>query len=237
MLSVEFCGIDHPVDPDKTFTIGRDADLVVDEDNQFLHRKVVQIVFANGFWWITNVGSRLPVTISSGQGGLVSHLGPGASIPVVMDLLSIMFSAGSTSYELGIRSDEVPFLRVDPVNENSLVEPSDLTIGAVDLTPTQFECVLVLAEPMLRNQRGGVTTIPSNVDAAKRLGWPVTTFNRKLDAVCDKFARSGVQGLRGEGGKLATSRRARLVEYAVTACIVRQEHLELLDSPKRVLDL
>lgn len=231
MFVVEFCGMDHPVDPETPFTIGRDADLVVDEENQFLHRRVVQVANANGFWWITNVGSRLPVTVSGEQGSLVSHLGPGASMPIVLDHMTIMFSAGSTSYELSLRNEESPFVRIDELAPSVDTGPiGEMTIGAVELTPTQFECVLVLSEPMLRRQRGGITAIPSNADAAKRLNWPVTTFNRKLDSVCEKFARAGVQGLRGEGGKLATSRRARLVEYVVTSCIVRPEHLELLDD-------
>jgi hypothetical protein len=58
----------------------------------------------------------------------------------------------------------------------------------------------------------------------------MTTFNRKLDNVCDKLDKLGVAGLRGGRGKLATNRRARLVEYAVTTRLVGVEDLPLLDQ-------
>ena len=96
----------------------------------------------------------------------------------------------------------------------------------------QFRLILALAEPTLRRAGSGSSAIPSNAAAARRLDWKPTTFNRKLDNVCEKFARAGVQGLRGDSGKLATSRRARLVEYATAARIVRPEHLVLLDQPE-----
>jgi len=62
-----------------------------------------------------------------------------------------------------------------------------------------------------------------------RLHWPITTFNRKLDNVCDKLDRVGVRGLRGGRGNLATNRRLRLVEYAVATRLVSREDLVLLD--------
>ena len=63
---------------------------------------------------------------------------------------------------------------------------------------------------------------------AARLGWPVTKFNRKLDNVCGKLADVGVRGLHGGPAKLASSRKARLVEYAMAARIVTVEDLDLL---------
>jgi hypothetical protein len=58
----------------------------------------------------------------------------------------------------------------------------------------------------------------------------MTTFNRKLDNVCDKLDKIGVQGLRGGKGNLATNRRLRLVEYAVATHLVSSEDLVLLDT-------
>ena len=58
----------------------------------------------------------------------------------------------------------------------------------------------------------------------------MTTFNRKLDNVCEKLDKIGVDGLRGGRGKLATNRRARLVEYAVATRLVSVDDLALLDD-------
>ena len=67
-------------------------------------------------------------------------------------------------------------------------------------------------------------------EASKRLGWQLTKFNRKLDNVCDKLDQLGVSGMRGGGGKLASNRRTKLVEYAVSSRIVTREDLPLIDA-------
>jgi hypothetical protein len=90
--------------------------------------------------------------------------------------------------------------------------------------------VLALAEPLLRQSGHGRTEIPSSAEGARRLRWTLTRFNRKLDNVCQKLTRSGIQGLHGAPGLLASGRRARLVEYAVASRLVTRDHLYLLDA-------
>ena len=102
----------------------------------------------------------------------------------------------------------------------------------MDLTSSQFRLLVALGENTLRRAGAGSSDIPTNAAAAKRLNWSATTFNRKLDNVCDKYARAGVKGLRGGPGDLAINRRARLVEYVVAARVVRPEHLPILDLPE-----
>lgn len=226
-LLVEYCGEEYLVDEGQTFAIGRDADLVVDDENAFLHRRMVEFTFADGFWWVSNAGSRLSVTVSGGAGTLQSVLGPGARVPVVLSTLSVLFTAGETTYEVALSCDVPAFV---PAATSEAGEAGDSTLGAVTLTSSQFRLVLALAEHTLRRVGSGASELPSNARAAERLGWPITTFNRKLDNVCDKFSQAGVKGLRGGAGQLANQRRARLVEYAVSARIVRPEHLPLLDQ-------
>ena len=62
-LEIEFCGEIYKVDPGKTFTIGRVGSLAID-DNPFLHRNFLVIESHNGLWWVTNVGSRIAVTVA-----------------------------------------------------------------------------------------------------------------------------------------------------------------------------
>ena len=104
------------------------------------------------------------------------------------------------------------------------------TIGAVQFTPSQHLLILALAEPLLRNAVRGTSAIPTSAQAAARLGWPITRFNRKLDNVCDKLSRCGVAGLHGNEKRLAVNRRARLVEYAVASLLVEPSQLHLLDE-------
>lgn len=209
---------------DTGFSVGRSGDLLVD-DNPFLHRHVLVLAHEVGLWWVINTGTRISLTLSAGAGALHSWVAPGHRVPLVLPLTTVIFSAGDTTYELGLTVD-TPVLQT-----SSPPQPDgDLTLGTVELSHGQLLTVLALAEPTLRQRGKGMSELPSNGDAAKRLHIPVTAFNRRLDSVCEKLDRAGVRGLRGRPGELATSRRARVVEHAVASGIVRLEHLAMLDS-------
>lgn len=229
-LTVEYCGLEYSLTGDRGFTIGRDADLVVDDDNAYLHRRLADISFVDGFWWVTNIGTRLSLTVSGDAGTLHALVGPGARVPIVLPSIALLFTAGQTTYEVNVRCDAPAFSAIPPPPAEG---ESDLTLGSVNLTSSQFLLVLALSENVLRRVGTGPSDLPTNAQTAERLAWPLTTFNRKLDNVCDKFDRAGVKGLRGGRGNNATQRRARLVEYAVTARLVRPEHLPLLEDGVR----
>jgi len=114
------------------------------------------------------------------------------------------------------------------VSETS--ESGATTIGPIELTNSQLLLVLALSEPVLTG-RGTTSSIPSSQNAADRLGWPITRFNRKLDHVCDRLTRYGVRGLHGGPEKLAVNRRARLVEHAVATRLVTPDMLYRLEDP------
>lgn len=228
-LTVEYCGQEISLRGARPFTIGRDADLVVDDDNAYLHRKLAELTFDDGFWWVANVGSRLSLTVSGEAGTLHAVIGPGARVPIVLPSVALLFTAGQTTYEVNVSCDVPTFSAAPRPPEGT---ETDLTLGGVHLTSSQFLLVLALSEHVLRRAGTGHSDLPTNAQTAERLGWPLTRFNRKLDNVCDKFDRAGVKGLRGGAGRNATQRRARLVEYAVAARIVRPEHLPLLDEER-----
>ena len=225
-LVVEFCGERYGVPPGGSFTIGREADLSVD-DNPYLHRRFLTITGDGVLWWIANVGARLSATFADREGTMQAWLAPGAQVPIVFPESSVWFTAGPTTYEVDILLEGAPFAAVAPLDDP---EVGDTTIGRLSLTPDQRLLLVALAEPVLRT-RGRKATLPSSAEAAERLGWTVTKFNRKLDNVCQKFDRLGVQGLHGGPGRLASDRKARLVEYAVAARVVGLADLDLLGAP------
>ncbi|MCT9820637.1 hypothetical protein N3K63_10125 [Microbacterium sp. W1N] len=226
-IGIEFCGEwFHPA-RDEEYTIGRDADLVVDE-NPYLHRRLLSLGFEGGMWWLANVGQSISVSLSTADGVYQAVLGPGARVPLVFPRLVVLFTAGPYTYELSVHSPQAAFHSAPLVADAS--DPTQITIGNVSLTPTQRLLVIALCEPMLRDGIVGQSQIPSSAQAAARLGWPLTTFNRKLDAVCDKLDREGVTGLRGGAGRLATNRRARLVEHAILSRLVTPQDLGALDE-------
>lgn len=229
--TIEFCGelvhLDH-----QPFTVGRDADLVIDDDNRFLHRQFLALSEQQGIWLLANVGNQLTATVSDTDGRLEAFLAPGAVLPLVFDETVVRFTAGPTTYELTVQLPDPAFVASD-VDEN---DQGDTTIGRVVMTPDQLRLVLALAEPALLGTGRAGSTLPSSGEAAQRLGWTTTKFNRKLDNVCQKLAAQGVRGLHGEPGRLASNRRARLVEYALAVRLVTRDDLELLDTPDPASD-
>jgi hypothetical protein len=224
--TIDFCGVLTPVDRDP-YTIGRDADLVLEDDNRHLHRQFLQLTSQQGVWLLRNVGSQLTATASDMAGRLEAFLAPGAVLPLVFDETLVRFTAGPTTYEFAIRLPDPAFVAA-PLDD----APSgggETTVGRISMTPDQLRLILALAEPVLRGDGRAATALPANSEAAQRLGWRITRLNRKLDNVCQKLAAQGVRGLHGGPGQLASNRRARLVEYAIAVRMITREDLPLLD--------
>lgn len=221
-LIIDFCGEIRELGEDDELTIGRSADLQID-DNPFLHRRFLHFARREGLWWVSNVGSQLTATVADRDGLFQAWLAPDARLPLVFNSTVVWFTAGPTAYEV--------LLDIDPpcYETPAGTAPSDgaSTVGRLSLTPDQKLLILALAEPALRHGRRG--EVPSSAVAAARLGWTQTKFNRKLDNVCEKLARQGAKGLHGSSDKLASSRRTRLVEYALAARIVIRDELPLLE--------
>jgi hypothetical protein len=221
-LVVDFCGERYEVREGTEFTFGRAADLSIDE-NRYLHRILGLIGFRDGWWWLSNVGAQLSMTVQSQVGSATITLSPGGSVPLVMGVVTVRFSAGETSYELLI---EPP--------EHEIAVPSspeargDVTIDASDLplTPDQLLLLVALCETRLLN--GPSAELPSNQMIMDRFGWSTTKFNRKLDSLCVKFSRRGVGGLVGVGGKAAGNRRSSLADFVLHAGMITADQLSLL---------
>ena len=221
-LTVEFCGERTVLSPTETMTFGRSADLFVDE-NPFLHRIVGELYCDADRWWIRNLGSRITLVAVDRETRAKSTLPPGNVQVLPGTDVILRFSAGTTDYEIE--------LTTQPMKAVSIPRSSSDTIGLpdIDFTVSQLELILALAEPSLRNPQMPVR-VPPTKDAASRLGWTTTKFNRKIDNVCDKLTKIGVRGLKSVNGtKLATDRRLRLVELALSSGIVTEQMLSQLD--------
>src|SRR5690606_28421370 len=223
--AVGLAGAWFHAEPDAELTIGREGAVQV-ADTPFLHRRLLHLGRSDGLWWVSNTGSRLSATVCDASTGAQSWLPPGARLPLVFAVTTVVFTAGPTTYELLVHVDQPTYTEPPPVQVGD-----ETTIGAVDATVTQRQAIVALAEPMRRREGSSVSEIPSSAQAAERLGWALTRFNRKLDNVCDKLDKQGVAGLRGGPGRLASNRRTRLVEYAVGSRLVTSADLVLLDLP------
>lgn len=224
-LSIEYAGERHSVPSVPGFSIGRAGDLVID-DNPHLHRRFLMIRAEQGMWWIHNVGSHLTATVCDRERTLQAALAPGGRMPVLADILDVIFTAGRTVYDLTLVT------RSSGVGTPGEAEVGDgeETAGRVSLNEAQRLLLLVLAEGALRGTAVGGSEFPTTSAAAKRLGWTVPAFTRRLDHLCLKLERAGARGLRAGGGRISTHRRLRLVEYAITTRLISRADLVLLEQ-------
>ena len=173
-LTIDFCGERHACTPGRTFSVGRDADLSID-DNRYLHRRLLEFEWASGMWWMTNCGQSITVGVATADGTYQAMLGPAGRMPLVSSPLSVVFSAGPFTYELGVILDGSS---ANPAPDAALPVSTgadtalSATLGATTFTPSQRLLIIALCEPMLRDGMAGASRIPSSAEAAERLGWP-----------------------------------------------------------------
>lgn len=224
-IDLDFGGRRQRIPAGSTFVIGRGADLAMD-DNQYVHRRFLELEQREGVWWLSNVGSRLTASVASADGMAQSLLAPGESTPLVFPATTVMFTAGPTTYEIEL-STESPFYQVSTPWAST---PDEADVVGL-LSPVQKIVLTALAEPMLRQAAQGSVRLPPMDDVAVRLGWPLAKLERRAGSLCDKFARHGVRGLhRDSEGRMPDAVRSRLVEHAVGARIVTPDDLELLEA-------
>lgn len=207
-------------------TLGRDADLILDDANPHLHREFLELRSEGRLCFLRNIGTRLSATVNDDARRLQAWLAPGALLPLVFSPTYVRFIAGPASYEFIVEMNDAPFVPA----YDAVPVSGDTTLDHLPLTSEQRSMLVALAEPLLREPTSARVIVPSTAEAAARLGWPLSKFNRKLDYLCLKLERVGVQGLHGAPGELASGRRARLVEYAIAVGLVGPNDLELLDA-------
>lgn len=229
-LVVEFVGEEHVLDDGDELTFGRAGDLVID-DNRYLHRTVGRFWCSNGVWWLSNLGSSIPLTLSDTSSPSFARLTPGGSMALCYESSVVTFEAGGSNYELAVDLvDGLPLAPGSAVDDTAgWNQEVTTTASSLPLSPEQRLLLVALAEAQLRDPAAAIE-LPTNRQIASRLGWTITKYNRKLDGLCVKFAAAGVSGLRGSADQLARDRRLRLVDHAVHSGIVGTDDLPVLTN-------
>jgi len=223
-LVMKFAETERRLSPTETCTIGRAADIIIDESNQMLHRVLAELAFRDRRWMIANIGRTISLVITDLDGASFARLAPGATVAVPFANTSVSFSAGRANYQLTLHQA--------PVDDHDVaMPPPGYQSAVVTRTPTtlafndeQFELLVALAGPRID---GPITAadLPSNRQLAAQLGWTPAKLVRKLDHLCAKLARAGVSGLVGSTTSSATDRRVRLADVAVEQGLVDRSHL------------
>lgn len=223
---VTFCDQVHRLSPTRAFTFGRSADLVLD-DNPYLHRNLGRIQRRDDVWWLRNVGSTITISVSDRGSMTQVKLAPGSETSLNFGSCLLQFRAGRTAYELAV---DIDLDGLDPPvpDEAALAAEATLLVSDIRLNPDQKLLVVALAEPRLSHTAAGPADLPTNREVAQRLGWRITKLNRKLDHLCEKFARHGVAGVTSGPGGIAKNRRLALVDAALAAGLVGEPDLNLI---------
>jgi hypothetical protein len=227
-LRVEYCGEVRAVETSDELTFGRAGDLRID-DNRHLHRVLGRLWARGEQWWLTNEGSSISIQIADADSRSNVVLAPGSEIALSFPNTIVRFRAGITDYEVTLsvpdREDEEEDEEGDDLWDDEFTDT--IALGDLVLTDEQRMLLLALAEPALRDPHVK-QDLPANRAVARRLGWSITKFNRKLDNLCNRFAKLGVGGLRGSIDQLATDRRRRLVDHAIESGLITTEQLDRL---------
>jgi hypothetical protein len=231
-LRVEYCGEVTAIETSDELTFGRAGDLRID-DNRHLHRVLGRFWARGDQWWLSNEGRSISIQIADADSRSNIMVAPGTEVALSFPNAILRFRAGITDYEMTLR---VP----DREDEEDAEEDGDdalsddefgdtVGLGDVLLTDEQQLLLLALAEPTLRDPHTK-EELPANRAVARRLGWSITKFNRKLDNLCNRFTKLGVGGLRGSIDQLATDRRRRLVDHAIESGLISAGQLDRLPS-------
>jgi len=213
-IEVEFCGEYYRAANGQLTIGGPGSDITLEGDLPLPILVVLERV--DNLWWVTNRDVLGGVTVA--QPGVRTSILVDSSAPLVAEKAEITFDHHLVRWGLEVRLAVVP---ERPATTSRAVE------RLVTLNSDQLQLLAVLAEPSIRYGQRTPLELPSNLDAAQRLGWTFTKFNRKLDHLCHRLEKAGlVRGTIGSFDRLASNRRAILVAFALNSELVTADNID-----------
>lgn len=105
VLRVVFLAEERTLRAGDSLTFGRAADLVVDEENRYLHRVLGRFGEHLGVWWLENLGSHIELELVSGEGTVVRvppkpEGAPPPIVPLPGGPSTLGFEVAGARYEL-----------------------------------------------------------------------------------------------------------------------------------------
>jgi hypothetical protein len=225
LLYLDFVGTTITLAPGDTLTFGKDAELVIDPLDEYLHRHLGRIAHDGSTWWLTNLGDRIVISVEDAKGPSFKQLAPGTRDALSYGEFYIRFRTRVARYELEGSLSETSQPEVLSLDDD---DTRTGVWGEVTLNAEERRLLAALAQHRLEAGRNAVVALPSNEDVQRQLGLRATTYNRRLDHLCARFAEAGVEGLVGSDGRLARDRRHVLVEHALRYGLIARHDLEAL---------
>jgi hypothetical protein len=181
LLTVDFAG--ERFDVSDAITFGRAGEIELDT-NRHLHRLVGEFALRDGIWWLTNLGSRVFLTLVTADGSR-TDLAPGASQTLASGTGTVRLVVGTARYQLdySIDSAGVPEAAPWPPPDPLPADGRTVDFEAV-LTPREIDFMVTFARRLMEGEHG---QLPSYVEVAelwgvspKTLDNTVQIFKRKM---------------------------------------------------------
>lgn len=187
----DLIGTRRVLTPGEEVTIGRAADFLVGDDDEFLHRTLLVLWFNGNAWMMRNIGSRLIVQIEPrGRDAFTQvSLGPGAEAPLLPGPSAVIFSTPDRTYELHIDVENAGN-RAPGVRPGGIAAPA--TQGNWNPNSEQQELLALMAEPLARHHGVSDGELYSVKQLAQKLEWTEKKTNSKIERICASLANTGV---------------------------------------------
>lgn len=184
----DLCGTTLEVDPGAGVTIGRNADLVVGEDNPYMHRRVLHVYADGGTWYLRNVGSHVTVMARLPGDSRGFPLAPDQAVALNGPEYSVLFGVKRETYEIAVHQDvdesAVPF--VDFVSDGTE------TITIAELTDRERALVAAYAEDYLRGDVESLIVLCTDAEAAEKLGTTPKALTHRRYALYELVVGGGL---------------------------------------------
>lgn len=205
-LYVEFCAVKTSVRNELTF--GRDAELVIDEANRFMHRITGSFRRDENRWWLHNLAREHPMVLF-GVDGLRSVLPAGTKTALTTTQGVVAFQAGPSPYELIFVLDDCG----GAPGARPAVVGSSTVIFALQLSELQSAVLSEFARPGFVNVSAAM---PTYAEVARRLDLRPKAIDHLLADLRSDLRASGVTGIETIEG---------LITYLVAAGRLRMSEL------------
>ena len=175
---------------DRQVVLGRAGDIVIGDDDEFMHRRLLQFWPNADQWQMDNIGSRTVVKVVPARPEFAEMtVGPGRSAFIPSGHWYVVFSTQSCTYELQVKVEGPGLTKVRPVLPQ---DGAVATQGVLDLNFEQIELLSVLTRKLWQRPGAGDEDIPVVAEIAAELGWTEKKTNSKIENLSAQISRTNL---------------------------------------------
>ena len=222
----DLCGTALEVDPGTGLTIGRNADLVIGENNPYMHRRVLHAYADGDTWYLRNVGSHVTVMARLPGDSRGFRLAPDQAVALTGPEYSVLFGVKRETYEIAVHMDVEE--SVDPFAD--FASDGTETITIAELNDRERALVAAYAEDYLRGDVESLVVLCTDAEAAEKLGTTPKALTHRRYALYELVVGGGLVSNAEWSRITAHNRMIRAAQAVIESRLVTADDLRLLDT-------